>query len=145
MKNERDLNYWIDLWEKQENGRRNEQEFWDSRADFFNRKVFTDKKVGSNIVERLKSKNRLTKDMKVLDIGCGPGKHTLPMAQEVGRVTALDISEKMLDYLEQNMKSTNIMNIDPINLDWKDADLKQLNWLKRFDLVFASMTPGVFN
>ena len=145
MEREENGNYWIELWEKQEKRQLNQQKFWDNRADFFNGKVFIDEKIGSNIVDRLKSKNMLTKDMKVLDIGCGPGKHTLPMAREVKSVTALDISKNMLEHLEKNMKSTDIINIHPLNLDWKDADVTQLQWEKRFDLVFASMTPGVFN
>jgi len=145
MEREENVNYWIELWEKQEKRQLNQQKFWDNRADFFNGKVFIDEKIGSNIVDRLKSKNMLSKDMRVLDIGCGPGKHTLPMAREVKSVTALDISKNMLEHLEKNMKSTDIMNIHPLNLDWKDADVAQLQWEKRFDLVFASMTPGVFN
>ncbi|NBG87111.1 class I SAM-dependent methyltransferase [Isachenkonia alkalipeptolytica] len=142
---EKELKYWVDLWEKQEKGRHKQQEFWDNRADFFDGKVFTEGKIGSNVVKLLKSKNMLSKDMKVLDIGCGPGKHTLPMAKEVKSITALDISENMLKHLQKNMESTNILNIHPISLDWKDVDLKGRQWEKAFDLVFASMTPGVFN
>ncbi|NBG88141.1 methyltransferase domain-containing protein [Isachenkonia alkalipeptolytica] len=144
---DRDLSYWKERWRKEEGERErcDQQGFWDNRADFFNGKVFTEEKLGSEIVNHLKSKNMLTRDMEVLDIGCGPGKHTLPLAREVKRVTALDISENMLEHLRKNMKKTKLFNIDPLHLDWKDGDLKKLHWEKAFDLVFASMTPGVFN
>lgn len=145
MDGEKDLKYWIDLWKTHEHNTKDQQEFWDNRADFFNEKVFSGDIIESNIVDLLKDKNMLGKDMKVLDIGCGPGKHTLPMARVVKSITALDISENMLDYLKDNMKKTNIWNINPINLDWKGADLKEKSWEKAFDLVLASQSPGICN
>ena len=145
MKPAIDISYWIDLWERHDQKDHKQQEFWDNRADFFNKKVFNDEKIGSNIVELLKEKNMLTKEMKVLDIGCGPGKHTLPMAKEVKCITALDISENMLEYLKENMENTNIVNIEPLNLNWKDLDLQDIQWENTYDLVFASMTPAIFN
>lgn len=145
MEAKKDLQYWIDLWESHDQKSQNPQEFWDSRADFFNDKVFSGDKIGSPIVKLLQSKNMLDKDMHVLDIGCGPGKHTLPLAKVVKSITALDISENMLDKLKENMRKTNITNIEPINLDWKDVDVKERNWNDTYDLVFASMTPAVFN
>jgi ubiquinone/menaquinone biosynthesis C-methylase UbiE len=43
----------------------------------------------------------------VLDIGCGPGLFTLPMARMVGdtgKVIAVDIQEEMLDLLKENAR-----------------------------------------
>jgi len=145
MEADKDLQYWIDLWESNGYKDQNQQEFWGNRADFFNEKVFRGEKTGSNIVDLLREKEMLSKEMNVLDIGCGPGKQTLPMAKEVGSITALDISKNMLDYLKENMKTTNTLNITPLNLDWKDVNLKEMKWENKYDLVFASMTPGVFN
>lgn len=145
MDAKKDLQYWIDLWESNDYKDQNQQEFWDNRADFFNEKVFSGEKIGSNIVDLLIEKKMLTKEMHVLDIGCGPGKQTLPMAKKVGNITALDISENMLGYLKENMETTNISNITPLKLDWKELDVKKIQWESKYDLVFASMTPGVFN
>jgi ubiquinone/menaquinone biosynthesis C-methylase UbiE len=42
--------------------------------------------------------------MSVLDVGCGPGRVTLPLAHAVGatgNVTALDVQEKMLDRVRE--------------------------------------------
>jgi len=143
MDREKDLQYWIDQWEDKENRRGDQEAFWDNRADFFNEKVFSDEGTGSEVVDLLASKGLLTKEMKVLDIGCGPGKHTLPMAKKVQKITALDLSEKMIGHLRENMKTAEIQNIEPVHLDWKDADLENHQWKKAFDLVFASMSPGI--
>ena len=40
----------------------------------------------------------------VLDVGCGPGRITVPMASRAKRVTALDSSSKMLEYCMKTLK-----------------------------------------
>ena len=52
----------------------------------------------SVLVERMD----LKPGMRVLDVGCGPGRLTIPLAKHVGptaRVTAFDIQERMLQAL----------------------------------------------
>ena len=143
MGGEKDLQYWKELWESHGQNDRDQQEFWDNRAEFFNEKVFNVDKLESYVVELLQSQKMLSKNMDVLDIGSGPGKHTLPLAREVKRVTALDISDKMLEFLKENMEYTNIHNIEPVKGDWEKMDLKERKWEKVYDLVLASMTPGI--
>lgn len=51
--------------------------------------------------------------MKVLDIGCGPGFFTLPMAQMVGplgTVIAIDVQKEMLDLVEQKSKQLGLVD-----------------------------------
>lgn len=53
----------------------------------------------------------------VLDVGCGPGYYTLPIAarlQPGGRVLALDIAPAMLDRLRQRMTAAGVTNIEPL-------------------------------
>lgn len=55
--------------------------------------------------------------MRVLDVGCGPGRLTIPAAQLVGstgEVIALDIQPAMLAKLEKRMKDQKIENIRTI-------------------------------
>lgn len=49
----------------------------------------------------------LAKGLSILDLGCGTGKQTLPLAQIIGdsgHVLAVDISQEALDTLSQNAK-----------------------------------------
>ena len=52
--------------------------------------------------------------MRVLDVGCGPGRLTIPLAQAVapGRVLALDLQEEMLDRAKVNAERAGVTNID---------------------------------
>ena len=52
--------------------------------------------------------------MKVLDLGCGPGRLTIPLARRVGpqgEVTAVDIQAGMLQRTREKAQSENLSNI----------------------------------
>lgn len=64
----------------------------------------------SAIIEHLD----LKQGMVVTDIGCGPGRLTIPLSQKVGaggRVVALDIQQKMLDKVQAKSKKLGLENI----------------------------------
>jgi ubiquinone/menaquinone biosynthesis C-methylase UbiE len=78
----------------------------------------------------------------VLDIGCGPGTLSIPLARAGADVTALDISAKMLDYLKETAQIEGL-RINAVECSWWSADINKLGFRKKFDLVVASMTPGI--
>ena len=52
--------------------------------------------------------------MSVLDVGCGPGRLTIPIAQQVGpegEVVAVDIQAGMLQRAQEKTKASNLYNI----------------------------------
>ena len=56
----------------------------------------------------------LEKGMRVLDIGCGPGRVTLPVAREVGatgEVVAIDLQPGMLRRAQERARAANLDNI----------------------------------
>jgi ubiquinone/menaquinone biosynthesis C-methylase UbiE len=66
------------------------------------------------IVENLS----LKPEMKVVDIGCGPGRITIPIAQRLsgtGEVTAMDIQSGMLDRVRAKAEIADIHNIKYLN------------------------------
>lgn len=55
--------------------------------------------------------------MSVLDVGCGPGRLTLPAARRVGpggEVVALDLQPRMIRRLEERIAASGLGNITPI-------------------------------
>jgi ubiquinone/menaquinone biosynthesis C-methylase UbiE len=67
--------------------------------------------AGSNLLIR---RIGLQPGMRVLDIGCGPGRLTIPLAKHVGsngEVTALDLQEKMLEKLKKRIEYNHLKNV----------------------------------
>lgn len=48
----------------------------------------------------------------VLDVGCGTGRYTLPLARRCERLVALDSSPKMLDHLEARLCREGVSNVE---------------------------------
>ena len=85
----------------------------------------------------IKEKNLLNENSKVLDIGCGTGRHLLEFSKFTSYVTGTDISSKMLDYAKEKLK--NVREAKFVHGNWMENFTKE----KEFDLVFASMTPAI--
>jgi ubiquinone/menaquinone biosynthesis C-methylase UbiE len=65
--------------------------------------------------------------MRVLDVGCGPGRVSIPAAQRVGpagQVLALDVQEAMLKKLQQRAVARGVANIRTILGPAEEADLE---------------------
>lgn len=80
---------------------------------------------------------------KILDIGAGPGNWALPLARHGATVTALEPAGAMIKILEDRARTAEITGIEIRQATWQEIDLDALGWRGGFDLVFASMTPGV--
>jgi precorrin-6B methylase 2 len=79
--------------------------------------------------------------MTVLDLGCGPGPLTVPLAQRVGEqseVIAVDIQEKMLDRARENARAANLGNVRFVQAAAGQADLGR----DRFDRAFLVTVLG---
>lgn len=106
-------------------------DFWNKKADSYDK----------NTEKTYSSANKMTidtsikfchKDMSILDIGCGTGSFTLPIAKHVKHVKAIDYSPKMIKIAKSKCKCENISNID-----WCCEDLIHANSSKTYDMITA--------
>lgn len=65
----------------------------------------------------------------ILDLACGTGRMTIPIAKEGISVIGLDISAKMLDQAKRNAKNENL------EIEWIEADMTNFNLGKKFSLI----------
>lgn len=79
----------------------------------------------------------------ILDVGCGTGVYTLPLAQRASRTTGLDFSEEMILRFEKEQLDNGIENSSAVRTPWNDAAVSEHNWEKGFDIVWAAMTPAL--
>jgi len=153
-----DLNqpvFWQHAWEKARKSSKTEKrkirdnkevmEFWNRFAPKYEKRHSpgnVDHRV-QGVLDMFLQQQILNGETAVLDIGCGPGTHALPLAEICKSVTALDGAGEMCLELEKKVKEKNIGNIKVLHRMWEDVDIKKENMLKKFDLVLASMTTAV--
>ena len=119
---------------------------------------FTSTNRSNVIVQQLD----LRPGMRVLDVGCGPGRVTVPLAQAVapgGEVVAIDVQQGMLDRAKQRADAANVRNIRFLQahvgegaLDVPPADRAILvtvlgeipNREAALRAIFAALKPGGF-
>lgn len=73
----------------------------------------------------------LPKGARVLDLGCGWGRHSIPLGLAGYRVTGVDLSEPLLDKARQDAARAGA------DVEWVRADVRQLRWTERFDAVIS--------
>ena len=143
-----DFSFWNEMWKQsyydREKGIRANPllEYWDKRAnDFSLMRKSNDYDFGRKVYAALSSV--LTPDSSMLDIGAGPGSFTIPFAQHIKSVTAIEPSKGMVAVLKENAKELNVENINII--EELVQDLPQDGSPDfRFDLVTISLVLWMF-
>jgi SAM-dependent methyltransferase len=140
-----DINYFEQVWSRKKTAKSACQAFWDSRAKEFNQGTYSGKGNAhlNRMLALLTSKDMLTCESDVLDIGCGPGKYTVEFAKRSKSVVGVDIAPKMIECAKENAVLEGLVNTEFKVADWEDFDISSYGWHKRFDLVVASMCPAI--
>jgi len=82
-----------------------------------------------NILKHLNSKSN------VLEIGCGDASHTIEYAKYVNHITAIDLSENLLQLAEKNISVSGVKNIELHQLSV--LDLKEFFKNQQFDIIIS--------
>ncbi|MDI6906626.1 MAG: class I SAM-dependent methyltransferase [Thermoanaerobacterales bacterium] len=150
-----DPGFWAALWRRAREEPpvarrrcRNEAEsiaHWSRRASRFARQTGGTRGGGgyAEALRFLEYEGALKPGISVLDIGAGTGNLTLPMARLGAQVTALEPAEKMREILERRAVAEGVTGVDILAAAWQDVDLIRDGMERGFDLVVASMTPGI--
>ncbi len=103
----------------------NWQNFFDGHAPDYLENVFT--KNTEFEVEFIINELGLTPGAKVLDIGCGTGRHSIPLARYGISMTGLDLSDGMLDQARAYAKK------DKVKVELIQADATNFQLPEQFD------------
>ena len=77
---------------------------------------------------------------RVLDLGCGPGRHALPLARRGLEVTALDTSEILLERLRESAAA------EGLTIRIANSDMREFSRPAGYDLVLSMWTSfGYFD
>jgi len=109
IKSPEDIN-WEYFWQEKLLAKRKEKKDWNKAA-----KSFSKSTKQNEYMENLLYKMKLSKKDSVLDLGCGSGSITVPIAKKSSYITAIDSSEKMLELLKEKCEKEEIANVDIIH------------------------------
>jgi SAM-dependent methyltransferase len=142
-----DISIFDAYWADRQPDRSDMADFWTRRASSFNAHggEADSSAYRQALVARVAARTGLGRQDAVLDVGCGPGRHALEFAQLAGQVEGSDIAPGMIECARANAAGALVDNVHFQVLDWAEADLEVLGWVKRFKLVFASRTPAIFD
>lgn len=90
--------------------------------------------VNEKMISQALSWLSLTRDDNVLDLYCGLGNFSLPIAKRVTQVTGVEGVEEMVDKASRNAKSNKINNVAffqaNLNEEWKKSSWQTLSYTK---------------
>ena len=110
---------WVAFWAEKLASKKDKN--WDEAAAGFYRRT---KKDDYNDV--LFSKLILDENDTVLDVGCGEGSITIPIAKKVKKVIGIDSSPKMLEFLKKRAEDNEISNIESILMSIEDISYSEI-------------------
>lgn len=117
-------------------------DFWDTFAQTQSNVVIPT--IDNNdFLKLIKEENMVNKDGCCLDIGCGTGRYSIALANEFEKLVGIDISNGMLDKAKDLTKENDINNIEFVCSHFDQINLEKMGYKKKFDLVFAHMTPAI--
>jgi 2-polyprenyl-3-methyl-5-hydroxy-6-metoxy-1,4-benzoquinol methylase len=99
--------------------------------DLGSRKMSTIQKTANWILDSQREKSNL----KILDLGCGPGLYSEIFARNGHKVTGIDISKNSIDYAQKSAKEKSL-DIEYVNASYLDHDLGQ----EKYDLIIIVYT-----
>lgn len=111
-------------WNKRENAERYDA---NARSEYDDRVKTTIASLG------------VTGDMRVLDIGAGPGILAIPLAPLVRKITAVEPGAGMIGVLKSHAERGGIRNITCVQKTWEEIDLSS-DLQCPYDIVIASLS-----
>ncbi|NNG02174.1 MAG: class I SAM-dependent methyltransferase [Desulfobacteraceae bacterium] len=143
-----DTAFWKDAWEEARTSSSLYQTpvdpdkwraFWDFFAPVYARRNREDREFHNRIVDHLVSRRVLRENDRVLDVGCGPGTYTLPLADHCRKVVGLDTAPVMLETMQGEAAREGMGHrIAVDNREWAAIPESP-----DYDVVFGALTPAI--
>lgn len=102
----------------------------------YDRECFVQGTIGEcDFIEKEICRN---KDARILDVGCGTGRHAIELAKRGYRVTGIDLSDSLLERAREKAAKSNV------HVDFRKHDARNLPFVEEFDLVIM-ICEGAFS
>ena len=101
----------------------------------YDNECFTQGTIGEcDFIEKEINYNR---SLKIVDVGCGTGRHAIELSKRGYRVTGIDLSESQLERAREKARAQNLQ------IDFQKHDARQLPFVNEYDLAIM-LCEGAF-
>ena len=111
------------------------EEMFENYGETYDKESFTQGTAGE--VEFLLKEINHDKSKRILDVGCGTGRHAIELAKLGYKITGVDLSNSQLKRAKEKAASANV------NIDFQLMDARYVNFVAEFDLVMM-ICEGAF-
>ncbi|KYC53032.1 MAG: bifunctional 3-demethylubiquinone-9 3-methyltransferase/ 2-octaprenyl-6-hydroxy phenol methylase [Candidatus Methanofastidiosum methylothiophilum] len=110
------------------------EELFQNFAESYETQEYTKGTIGE--IDFIEKEINYNKSFKILDVGCGTGRHSIELAKRGYDVTGIDLSECMLERAIKKAKEVGV------TVNFIKADARDLKFEKEFDLVIMICEGG---
>lgn len=111
------------------------EELFSNYADTYESEIYTQGTRGE--VDFIENELNHDKKCRILDIGCGTGRHAIELTKRGYSVTGVDLSESMLTKAREKAETAGL------NIDFQLADARNLPFEQEFDMAIM-LCEGAF-
>lgn len=110
------------------------EELFENYAQKYDQESFTKGTLGE--CDFIEQEIKFNKNVEILDIGCGTGRHSIELARRGYRITGIDLSESQLQRAREKAAELNL------NIPFLRHDARKLPFNKAFDLAMMMCEGG---
>jgi SAM-dependent methyltransferase len=110
------------------------EELFLNYAEKYENEIYTHGTIGE--VDFIVNEVNKDKNFKILDIGCGTGRHAIELAKRGCNVTGIDLSPAMIEKAREKAQKVGV------KVDFQVADARNLPFVDQFDLVIMICGGG---
>lgn len=111
------------------------KELFENYAGKYDNEVFTQGTIGE--CDFIEKEINYNKNIRILDIGCGTGRHAIELAKRGYTVVGIDLSESQIKSAKEKALKGNLQ------IDFHQSDARNLSFSHEFDLVIM-ICEGAF-
>lgn len=111
------------------------EELFQNYGKKYDNEVFTKGTIGE--CDFIEQEIKYNKQLRILDIGCGTGRHSIELAKRGYALTGIDLSESLLCRAKETAAK------ERLNIDFQIGDARLLTFSDEFDLIIM-LCEGAF-
>ncbi len=110
------------------------QSLFENYANKYESECFTQGTIGE--CDFLEKEFSFNKQLRILDVGCGTGRHSIELTKRGYNLLGIDLSENMLEKAKLNAKNADL------TIEFQKQDARNLPFIKEFDCAIMLCEGG---